>query len=226
VVPAGLRSELLRRRPDIRRAERELAAATADIGAAIADLYPSFELTAAGAFSASDGASLFDAGSFARVLGASVRWPVFRGGRIRARIDAEQARAREVAIRYEQTILRALEEVETGLVGYARQRVVRERLERAAGATAEAADLARRLYRTGLGDFLEVLDAERELTETQDERVRAATDAAVRLVALYKALGGGWPAPGGVRETTRSTGAALPRPSSGDPASAPSGGAG
>jgi NodT family efflux transporter outer membrane factor (OMF) lipoprotein len=195
VVPVGLRSELLRRRPDVRRAERELAAATADVGAATAALYPSFQLTAAGAFSASDPDDLLADGSFGRILGATVRWPVFQGGALRARVDGAEAEARVAALRYRQTILEALQEVETGLVRYARERATRTRLERAAAATRRAADVARRMYRTGLGDFLDVLGAERRLTETQDRLVQAETAAAIRLVILYKGLGGGWPAP-------------------------------
>lgn len=194
-VPAGLRSGLLRRRPDIRRAERELAAATADVGVAVAGLYPDVELTALGAFSASAGAPLIAGDSFNRVLGAAVRWPLFQGGRLRAAVDARRADAREAAVRYEQTILAALREVETGLVTYARQRATSERLASSVAASREAATLASRLYRTGLGDFLDVLEAQRRLTEREAALAEARTATVIRLIALYKTLGGGWPAP-------------------------------
>lgn len=215
IVPAGLRSELLRRRPDIRRAERELAAATADIGVATAELYPSFRLTAQGAFSASAAGALLDDGSFGRVLGAAVRWPVFRGGRLRAAVAGAEAEARTAALAYERAVLEALSEVETGLVRYARQRATRQRLERAVASTREAAGIARRLYRTGLGDFLDVLDAERRLTEREDELVQARTAATVRLVALYKALGGGWEPPAGDTSTAQA-GGKNPREAAGE----------
>ena len=193
-VPVGLPSELLRRRPDVRAAERQYAAATADVGVATADLFPRFFLTGSGGFESSSFSDLFDGDSETWSLGPAIRWPVFQGGRLRARQDFAEAVAEEAAVRYEAAVLRALAETESALILYGEERRTYASLTKAAEASARAADLAERLYEKGLGDFLTVLDAQRRLVEIQDQAVQSETRVLVRLIALYKALGGGWEA--------------------------------
>ena len=193
-VPVGLPSDLLLRRPDVRAAERQFAAATADVGVATADLFPRFFLTGSGGFESSSFSDLFDGDSQTWNLGPAIRWPVFQGGRLRARQDFAEAVAEEAAVRYESTVLQALAETESALILYGEERRTYESLTEAAQASARAAELAERLYEKGLGDFLTVLDAQRRLVEIQDQAVQSETRVLVRLIALYKALGGGWEA--------------------------------
>ena len=193
VIPVGLKSDLLRRRPDIQIAERELEAATADIGVAVAELYPSFNLTGSFGYLAAD--SLGDL-----IKGASEQWfftpfidfPIFKGGRLRANIKAAEARESQAALDYEQTVLRALEETESALVSYAKEQETRARLRRSVEASVRAANLAGKLYDKGLADFIDVLQAERDLSMAENNLVKSETRVLTNLIALYKALGGGW----------------------------------
>lgn len=191
-VPAGLPSELLRRRPDIRRAERELAAATANIGVATADLYPRFSLTGTFGFASGEFGDLFQSDARFWSVGPAVRWPLFHGGRIRANIDVQNARQEQAAARYEKVVLTALEDVENALVNYARERARLESLRVAVAAEERAVELARQLYGPGLTDFFSVLDTQRQLFALQDQAMTSQGAVASNLVALYKALGGGW----------------------------------
>lgn len=196
VVPVGVPAELLRRRPDIRAAERDVAAATARIGAATADLYPRFVLNGAFGLESEHLGSLFDAGSRAWSAGPfEVRWPIFDGGRIRGNIVVQEARQERAIAAYERTVLEAYEEVANTLVGYAQLRQRRESLRRAVEASRDSVSLANELWSRGLTDFLNVLRAQEELYRLDDQL--AETDAAVttNLIALYKALGGGWEPP-------------------------------
>jgi outer membrane protein TolC len=135
LVPLGLPSDLLRRRPDLLAAERQLHASTAGIGVATADLYPRFFLTGGVSLESGSFSDLFESASRAGSLGPSLSWPVFQGGRIRARIEAAEARQDIARLRFEQTLLVALEDVERALVGYGETRLARDRL---ADATANA----------------------------------------------------------------------------------------
>lgn len=191
-ILVGLPSELLARRPDVRRAERELAAATARIGAAVAERYPKFSLTGAFGLESVSSADFADAASRAWSLGPAVRWPLFAGGRILASIEVQDARAEQAKLAYEQSLLFALEEVENALVAYLREWDHRRALESAAAAGRKSVALADELYRKGLTDFLDVLDAERELYAAELELAASETTASLNVVALYKALGGGW----------------------------------
>jgi len=191
-VPLGLPSQLLERRPDIRAAERELAAATARVGAATADLFPRFFLTGIAGFQGRSGGSLFDEESAFWTLGPSLHWPLFQGGRIRANIAAQSARAEAAGLRYEQAVLRALEETETALVGFGREQDRRDKLEHSLASLRQAVDLARERYRAGLESFEAVLDTERSMLATEERLAQSATLVTVHLIALYKALGGGW----------------------------------
>jgi outer membrane protein TolC len=125
-------------------------------------------------------------------VGPSIQWSIFQGGRIRARIEVENARQEQALIVYERSILLALEEVENALVAYAKEQAHRAELSDAAAANAKAVDLANQRYGQGLVDFLSVLDAQRSLYASQDALVESERRISEDLVALYKALGGGW----------------------------------
>jgi NodT family efflux transporter outer membrane factor (OMF) lipoprotein len=190
----GVPADLLRRRPDLRRAERELAAATARIGEAKADLYPRFTLTGSIGLRSEDLKDLVKGkGGFA-AIGPNIIWPVFAGGRIVANIDVQNAREEQALARYERTLHDALEEVENSLVRHAREQVRRRDLKEAAEANREAVELARRLHAAGLADFLDVLVAQRALLESESRLVESETAVSASLVAVYIALGGGWDA--------------------------------
>ena len=191
-LPAGLPSDLLRRRPDIRRDERKLAAAVANIGVATADLFPKFSLTSAVGLQSVSASDLFTASSFAWSLGPTVTWPIFEGGKITANITKTRAQSDEALATYEQTVLTALEEVENQIVAYTRERECRQLLADAVGSSQRAVDLSTELYLSGLKSFLDVLEAQGTLLTSETDL--AASDAAVAkdLVALNKALGGGW----------------------------------
>ena len=192
IVPVGLPSDLLLRRPDLRRAENDLRAATADIGASTADLYPRFYLTGYAEPESAKFVDLFRANSFAWSVGPTVSWPVFQGGRIRSNIAATEARRDEALARYRQAVLTAMEDVETSLVGYAEHQVERERLALSVQSQSKAVELARKRFETGIRDFLTVLDAERQLRDVENSLALSETQVLVNLISLYKALGGGW----------------------------------
>ncbi|HUG23505.1 efflux transporter outer membrane subunit [Piscinibacter sp.] len=193
LLPAGTPGELLRRRPDVIAAERRLAAATARIGVATADLFPRFTLAGLLGTQAFDTDALFRRDSETRALALGVDWTFLDIGRVRARIAAADADAAGNLASYEQTVLEALEEAENALVRYARLQRERRHLEAAAAAGSEAARLARLRFDGGVADFLQVLDAERTQLETEDRLVQTETRSAVALVALYRAMAGGWP---------------------------------
>jgi outer membrane protein, multidrug efflux system len=188
----GTPASLLRRRPDIRVAERELAAATANIGVARADLFPSVSITGLLGLNAASLGALGTGQAFYYNLGASIAWTVFDFGRIRARIDQREARADAALALYEKTVLTALEETEGALVSFNRNQRRAESLFKAARASERAAELARLRFEAGVTDFLVVLDAERQLLTDRDGLAQAQTDAGTSLVGVYKALGGGW----------------------------------
>src|SRR5467141_2323429 len=190
-VDVGLPSDLLKRRPDIRRSEAQLAAATARIGEAKADLFPRFVLTGTAGRQA---AQLHDltlgAGNFFSV-GPGISLPLFTGG-IRSNIAVQTSRQREAVIGYQSTVLNALEEVENALVSYSQEQERRDRLNDAVAHSQLAVDLATEQYKAGLVDFLSVLDAQRDLYAIEDQLVQSQTSVTTNLVGLYRALGGGW----------------------------------
>jgi multidrug efflux system outer membrane protein len=188
-------AQLLRRRPDIRVSERELAAATARIGVAVADLFPRVTFTGSVGVAAGSFSGLNDAGSGTHFIGPGISWAAFDLGHVRARIAAARARNEGALAGYEQTVLRALQETEDALVTHARSRDRLRELSQAADASQTAARLARLRYENGAVDFLQVLDAERSLLQVEDSLAQSRADTATSLVAVYKALGGGWVAP-------------------------------
>jgi len=192
VVPVGLRSELLLRRPDIRQAERQLAAATANIGVAKADLFPKFFLTGAAGLQSVNASDWFTSGSQFWSVGPTMQWRIFDAGRIRSNIKLQNARLEEALAIYERTVLTAFEEVENGLVLYAKEQVRRRSLQDAVASSQKSLETANQLYANGLTDFLRVLDAERSLYQAQDALVQSDRTISANLISLYKALGGGW----------------------------------
>lgn len=192
-VPVGLPSELLRRRPDIRRAEAQIHAATARVGVATADLFPRFFLTGSLGVTTGDVNKL---GSLANnkfwSFGPSVTWPVFAGGRIWWNIKVQDALAEQALLTYQKTVLTALQEVETALVAYAKEQERRKTLVAAVGHNRRAVDLAMKLYIAGRTDFLNVTTAQRNLFVNEELLVQSIRTVDTNLIALYKALGGGW----------------------------------
>jgi len=191
-VPVGLPSDLLQRRPDVQRAERELAAATARIGVAKADLFPKFSLTGFANLESISANNWFDYASRTWSAGPTVQWELFEAGSIRANIRVQNARQEEALDDYQQTVLVALEDAENALTAYAKEQVRRELLSQSVDANQQALELSTQLYKSGLADFLHVLDSERSLYAAQDALVQSDQSVSLDLVQLYKALGGGW----------------------------------
>ena len=191
-VPVGVPSDLLRRRPDIRRAEAGIHSATAQIGVATADLFPRFFLFGSGGYQAAKLGSWFEPAGLFWSIGPSVSWPVFDMGRIRSNIEVQKALTEQSVIVYRQTVLSALQETENALIASAKEQEHRKSLVEAVAANRKAVDLALKLYTEGLTDFLNVLEAQRSLFVTEDALVQSNGTVSTSLVALYKALGGGW----------------------------------
>ena len=192
-IPAGLPSDLLRRRPDIRAAERELAASTADIGVAVADLYPRFSLTAAPALVSTALGSLLEWGSRSVSARAALDWPVADGGRTRGNIEVANARQEQALIAYRKCVLRALQDVEDALSRSDGDRRQLADLEEALRAATRAEEIARTRYRGGLVTLSDVLQAQARRLKLEDQLTQTRGALARDAVALFKALGGGWP---------------------------------
>jgi multidrug efflux system outer membrane protein len=191
-IPVGLPSELLRRRPDIRRAEAQLHAATARIGVATADLFPKFNLAGSFGLSASDVTRIDKWTSNFWSWGPTITWPIFAGGRILWNIKVQNALQEQALLTYEKTVLTALKDVETALVAYAKEQEHRKSLSKAVVNNRKAVDLAMKLYIAGKTDFLNVLTAQLNLFTSEDALVQSTRTVDTNLIALYKALGGGW----------------------------------
>jgi multidrug efflux system outer membrane protein len=191
-ITIGSPAELLRRRPDIRIAERTLAAATARIGVATADLFPRVTFVGTLSLEASMLSGLGASGSEAYSAGPRISWAALDLGRVYARIKAADAAADANLAQYEQTVLNALEETENALVAYQRERSRRALLASAAQASENAHKLAHLRFQEGVSDFLTVLDSESRLLQDQSQLAQSETSTATALIAIYKALGGGW----------------------------------
>jgi NodT family efflux transporter outer membrane factor (OMF) lipoprotein len=185
-------ADLLRQRPDIRSRERSLAAQTARIGVATADLYPRFSLSGFFAVSAREVGDLFGGDSVTWGISLPIRWQLFDRGRIRSAIDLEQARTDQALALYERTVLQAFAEVENSLVAYSLERTRRDSLAAATDATQRAVELVSIQYQEGLADFQNVLDMERSLSSQQDQLAVSEGNILQDLIFLYRALGGGW----------------------------------
>jgi NodT family efflux transporter outer membrane factor (OMF) lipoprotein len=191
-VPPGLPSDLLRRRPDIRAAERELAAATADIGVAVADLYPRISLTAAPALVSTALGSLLEWGSRSFTAGAALDWPLFDGGRRRANVEVRNARQEQAMVSYRKAVLTALQDVENALGRIDGDRRQLVELEQAQVTAARAEEIARTRYRGGLVILSDVLLAQQRRLSLEEQVIELRGALARDTVALVKALGGGW----------------------------------
>ncbi len=183
---------LLRRRPDIRVAERDLAAATAEIGVAVGDLFPRITFLGSWGFDAVDRNDLGNSGSESYSFGPSISWAAFDLGRVKQRIRQREAATDRALAKYEQTVLQALEETDASLTAYSKAIVKQQHLQQSATASLDAAKLARARYESGVADFLAVLDAERSALAAEDQLARSETQTATALLATYKALGGGF----------------------------------
>src|SRR5262249_39620713 len=192
LVALGTPDDLLRRRPDIRVAERSLAAATARVGIATADLFPRVTVLGSVGVEAGSLRGFSQGGIETFALGPRVFWAAFDLGRVRARIRAADARTEAALAQYEQRILLALEETENALVDFQRQQARRDFLRASAQASEKASGLAKLRYQFGVADFLTVLDAERTRLIAEDLLADSETRTAITLIAVYKALGGGW----------------------------------
>jgi multidrug efflux system outer membrane protein len=188
----GTPESLLRRRPDIRVAERQLAAATAGIGIAVADLFPRISFVGSWGFDAVASSDLGKASSETYAFGPSISWAAFDLGRVHQRIKQREAAADGALAEYQKTVLQALEETDASLTTYAKSRIKQQRLQDSATASADAARLARARFDSGAADFLTVLDAERTVLEAEDQLAQSQTQTATALLAMYKALGGGF----------------------------------
>jgi outer membrane protein, multidrug efflux system len=191
-VPIGLPSNLLRQRPDIRRAERQLASATAEIGVATAELFPSFSLSALIGLESIGISHLVTSGSRYWSAGPKVQWSLFDGGKIRAGIEASESRRDRAEIVYEKTVLTALVEVENALVAFSREQQAERILETAVAAAQRALTISKNQYALGLVDFLNVLQSEQSFNQSRDQLVQSQQRLSLNMVALFKALGGGW----------------------------------
>jgi len=191
-VVLGIPAETLRRRPDVRAVERALAAQSARVGVATADLYPRFTLLGSIGLESFSSGSLFQSDSRAFLLGPSLHWPIFNAGAIRRNIAVQTALQEQALIAYEATVLRVLQEVENALIAYGEEQLRRASLVKASDAAARAVDLATDRYQSGLEAFQTVLDSQRSLLSLQDQLAASEGEVTSNLIRLYKALGGGW----------------------------------
>jgi len=191
-VALGVPAEVLRRRPDVRRSERVLAAETARLGVAVGDLYPVFSLGGTIGLESVSTSTLFDMASGVFGLGPRLQWNLFDGGRTRARIEAQDAVQEQALISYERTLLVALEDVQNAISAFAQEQLRHHSLAEAMEAAVSAEDLARTRFEAGGAPFLVVLDAQRTKLSAQDELAQSEGAITANLVRLYKALGGGW----------------------------------
>ena len=191
-VPVGLPSDLLRRRPDIRRAEAQVHSATAQIGVATADLFPKFSLSGSFGYASNTLGSLTNWTNRFWFIGPMVSLPIFNAGKIRSNIEVQNALQEQALVTYQKTVLTALKDVESALVAYAKEQEHRKSLTEAVTHNRKAVELALKLYTAGRTDFLNVLNAQRSLYISEDALVQSISNVSTELVALYKALGGGW----------------------------------
>ncbi len=191
-VPLGIPSELARRRPDIREAEAQLHAATADIGVAVAEFYPSVKLNGSVGFNSLDLRNLWKGSSLQYTLGPSISLPIFEGGRLKSTLELREAQQQEAAIAYQKAVLQAWHDVVNALVAFRDEQKRREALKAQIEHSAQALTLSRARYVDGVTEFITVLNAEQTLFAAKQQYAQSATNVSTDLVQLYKALGGGW----------------------------------
>lgn len=191
-VPVGFPSELATRRPDIRQADAELHAATADIGVAKANFYPSLTLNGSIGIQTLKAESLWNWNAEQYAFGPTLNIPIFEGGRLKAQLELRKAKQREAAVQYQKTVLNAWTEVDDALTAYEAEQRRREQLIEAVKQNRLALGLAQSRYKAGVSDFIEVLDAQRSLLATEQLLAISTANVSGNLIAIYKALGGGW----------------------------------
>ena len=191
-VPIGLPSELVQRRPDIRKAEAQLHAATASIGMAKADFYPRISLNGSAGFQSLQLSNLATWASGQYVLGPSISLPIFEGGRLTGTLHLREAQQQEAAILYKRTVLDAWREVDDALVVYDAEQRRRDRLKKVVSLNQNALSIAEKRYKAGAVDFLNVLNVQKQLLDAQSNLEQSKADAAANLITLCKVLGGGW----------------------------------
>ncbi|MDU3078361.1 MAG: efflux transporter outer membrane subunit, partial [Mixta calida] len=191
-VPVGIPSTLARRRPDIRQAEANLHAATANIGVSVAQLFPSLSLTGQLGVRNTDASYLDNWSSHFYSYGPALSIPIFQGGRLVSSVRLSRAQQASSALNYRQTVLTALQDVENALVSYRTDQERVTQLDETVSALQSSFDLASDSYKKGLSTFLDVLDAQRQLSQAKQQAEQARVQSSLDLVALYKALGGGW----------------------------------
>lgn len=191
-VPLGIPSELARRRPDIRQAEAQLHAATADIGVAVAEFYPSVKLNGSVGFNSLDLKNLWKGSSLQYTFGPSISLPIFEGGRLRSTLELREAQQQEAAMAYQKAVLQAWHDVVNALVAFRNEQKRREALKAQIEHSAQALTLSRARYADGVTEFITVLNAEQTLFAAKQQHAQSTTNVSTDLVQLYKALGGGW----------------------------------
>ena len=191
-IKTGIPADLLRQRPDLRKAERDLAAQTARIGVAVSDLYPAITLSGSLKASSSTLSSLTDSDNLSRSIGPSISWPVFRGGAIKKNIEIQSTVADQLLVQYKSILLSAVEEVENALSSCFYQQIKNVSLNKACSAAQRAYELAKIQYSSGLVDFQVLLEAQRTLLSLQDQVTQSEGQVSINYITLYKALGGGW----------------------------------
>ncbi len=191
-LAVGIPADLLRRRPDVRAAERTLAAATARIGQATANLYPKLSLSGQFGFGASSFSDLFQWASRSYTAGPTLTWDLFNGGRLRSVVNQQEAITRQALLGYEKTVIQAIGEVESSLVGFTLSARQRESFAEAASEARLAYELSLQQYEHGVTDFLTVITVQQNLLEAEDSLAQARGLCAQTMVELYRALGGGW----------------------------------
>lgn len=192
LVQPDLPSDLLRRRPDIRMAERRLAGETAEVGVAMAALYPSISLTASIGLESQDIGELFESASRTWMIGPQLRLPIFDRGKLKALVEVEEAQVEAALARYEQSVLGAMLEVEQALVRYQQALVTRQRYAQTVKLNQQAELKTQRRFKAGEDSLLDLLDAQRQMVRSIADLANAEVQTRVQLIALYKALGGGW----------------------------------
>jgi outer membrane protein, multidrug efflux system len=195
-VPIGLPSDLARRRPDVRQAEANLHAATAEVGVAVSSYFPQLTLTAGGGFQSEGLSQLVATASRFASFGPAIQLPIFEGGRIHAEVRLQKLKAQEAGVAYAQTVLTALRQVEDALAAYGDDQARLASLRMAVTASRNARQLARQRYQSGVASFIDVLDAERTEEQNEVSLADATTTVSSDLVQLYRALGGGWESAG------------------------------
>jgi len=188
----GIPADRIRQRPDVKKAERQLAAQTARIGVATADLYPSFSLLGSLGLASLSSGDFFNSGSKVYGIGPSLSWNIFDMGRIRQNIAVQDARTEQALLSYELTMLQAIKEVEDSLSAFHEQQERLKALSKSVTASKESLKMSTKLYKDGLTPFQDVLDAQRALLNAESSRDQTAGNSAIQLVSVYKALAGGW----------------------------------